>query len=456
MLIVVLATVASAVMFWSMYTLDGYVADKVYLSDYAKKKALDLKYEKFNRYVKESNVKGTDKKRLKSWLKKEKYTQLFVWDNKRDVFSGGWLTITGDDKGSLSESASLEENKEEIVFNKGTKNRIGSESFKEDIYNRYVRFADGKYYTYINVNEEQYWYKIMSVVTGIMTVFTFLFVIMFYNTMVIRRIKRFSNEVRKISGGDLQGEIKRGGEDEIGLLAVSVDNMRNSLLKTMQNEKSAWDANAALITAMSHDVRTPLTSLIGYLDIIEGGKFRRQEDLLGYIHSCREKAFQLKELSDELFGYFLVFGAPERDEQLEPVDAGILFRQLLGEHVAEVLDYDRNITLDYDIPEDVWVKVNVSSLRRLFDNLFSNILKYASKDAPVRVSAVYDNGKAEILFQNKISKDAKQREGTGIGVKTCKKICEDMRGTFSAREEGGSYITLITFPIEKIGGSCIT
>ena len=142
MLIVVLATVALVVMFWSMYTLDGYVADKVYLSDYAKKKALDLKYEKFNRYVKESNVKGTDKKRLKSWLKKEKYTQLFVWDNKRDVFSGGWLTITGDDKGSLSESASLEENKEEIVFNKGTKNRIGSESFKEDIYNRYVRFAD--------------------------------------------------------------------------------------------------------------------------------------------------------------------------------------------------------------------------------------------------------------------------------------------------------------------------
>ena len=78
----------------------------------------------------------------------------------------------------MRDSVSLEENKEEIVLKeKNTKNRIGSDSFKEDIYNRYVWFADGKYYTYINVNGEQYWYNIMDVATVMMTVFAFLFVI---------------------------------------------------------------------------------------------------------------------------------------------------------------------------------------------------------------------------------------------------------------------------------------
>ena len=199
---------------------------------------------------------------------------------------------------------------------------------------------------------------------------------------------------------------------------------------------------------MSHDVRTPLTSLIGYLDIIEGKKFRTEEDLIRYIHSCREKAFQLKDLSDELFSYFLVFGNPGNAE-LEEVDAGILFQQLLGEHVAEVLNYGRNITLTYDIPEDVWVKVNVSSLRRLFDNLFSNILKYAGKDFPVEVCATYSENRIEILFRNTIWKEAKQRESTKIGVKTCRKICEDMYGTFSAIEEDESYVTHITFPVPR-------
>lgn len=449
MLVVLLAILSSLVVFWSMCKLEDYVADKVYLSDYAKKKALDSKYDKFNRYVKEMNVKGTDKKKLSAWLKKEKYTRLFVWDNNRDVFSGGWSANSETTQGVLRDSVSLEENKEEIVLKeKNTKNRIGSDSFKEDIYNRYVWFADGKYYTYINVNGEQYWYNIMDVATVIMTVFAFLFVIMFYNTMVIGRIKRFSNEVVNISSGNLQSEIRVDSRDEIGRLAMSVDNMRNSLLETMNNEKAAWAANTALITAMSHDVRTPLTSLIGYLDIIEGKKFRTEEDLIRYIHSCREKAFQLKDLSDELFSYFLVFGNPGNAE-LEEVDAGILFQQLLGEHVAEVLNYGRNITLTYDIPEDVWVKVNVSSLRRLFDNLFSNILKYAGKDFPVEVCATYSENRIEILFRNTIWKEAKQRESTKIGVKTCRKICEDMYGTFSAIEEGESYVTHITFPVPR-------
>ena len=76
--------------------------------------------------------------------------------------------------------------------------------------------------------------------------------------------------------------------DEIGTLAASVDSMRNSIVETMRSEKAAWNSNTALITAMSHDIRTPLTSLVGYLDIIEGGKYKSEEELIHYIKSSRE------------------------------------------------------------------------------------------------------------------------------------------------------------------------
>ena len=62
--------------------------------------------------------------------------------------------------------------------------------------------------------------------------------------------------------------------DEIGRLAESVDAMRDSIVDRLNSEKKAWDANTQLITAMSHDIRTPLTSLIGYLDIIGTGKYK--------------------------------------------------------------------------------------------------------------------------------------------------------------------------------------
>ena len=59
---------------------------------------------------------------------------------------------------------------------------------------------------------------------------------------------------------------------------------------------------------MSHDIRTPLTTLIGYLDILDSGDYRSQEELERYIGNCKQKALQLKDLSDKMFQYFLVFG----------------------------------------------------------------------------------------------------------------------------------------------------
>ena len=245
--------------------------------------------------------------------------------------------------------------------------------------------------------------------------------------------------------GKLNNEIHSMHNDEIGLLATSVDDMRNSIIEKHQNEKAAWDANTQLITAMSHDIRTPLTSLIGYLDIIEGKKYENREQMEKYIHSCREKAFQLKDLSDQLFRYFLVFGNQASEKELESFDASILFQQLLAEHSAEIISYGYRVDLHFNIPT-VYVQADVSNLKRLFDNIFSNIMKYATKREAVGIRAEYDGEGIEIEIRNGIWEQTKKVESTQIGMKTCQRICEDMKGEFSYEEINGDFIVEIWFP----------
>ena len=310
-----------------------------------------------------------------------------------------------------------------------------------------MTFDDGKYYVYINVNKEKYWYKVMGIATLSISFLVFMLIIMVYNGMVLNRVKKLSGEVSRISEGNLDGEIYKGKMDEIGTLAASVDSMRNSIVETMRSEKAAWNSNTALITAMSHDIRTPLTSLVGYLDIIEGGKYKSEEELIHYIKSSREKAIQLKDLSDKLFNYFLFFGNASQDKNLENMDAGILFSQILMEHVTEIVSKELEVDLDFDIPEGVTAAVEVSAIRRLFDNLFSNILKYASKDFPVKVMGEAANNEIRIILSNHITEEAKKVESTKIGVKTCRKICQDMGGDFLVTDRDKIYTTEVIFPV---------
>ena len=129
--------------------------------------------------------------------------------------------------------------------------------------------------------------------------------------------------------------------------------MRLSIIQKHQREKEAWDANSQLVTSMSHDIRTPLTSMIGYLDIIKSEKYQSAEELERYISSCREKAFQLKELSDKLFQYFLVFNSGENEKHLEVFDANVLLTQIL--QAGQTL---YSLAREYGVSEQVILEYN--------------------------------------------------------------------------------------------------
>ena len=419
-----------------------YISEIRFTGEEAVARNVGAAYDSLIDFIETNHVRGTDNDKLSDWLKEQSDTYLFVYDNYKNYFEAGWwydiLSAGEDELKGEAESMPGDYNDELDAVDRDT--------FDEDVRNRIVEFEDREYYVYIDVYKEMRWVEIMSIVSLLMSFAVLFATLLFYHRGLIRRIAYLSSQVQQVSDGKLDYRIEALHNDEIGLLAESVDNMRNSIILKHQNEKEAWDANTELITAMSHDIRTPLTSMIGYLDIIEGKKYENQEQLEKYISSCRDKAFRLKELSDKMFQYFLVYGNKETDINPGKYDAGILFQQILAEHCTELPEHGFKVDLRYEIPE-TYILADISGLKRLFDNIFSNIMKYAEKETAVRVSAEEKEGEIRICISNKILRESKQVESTRIGLKTCGKICSDMKGRFSYEEQGNIFVAEVRFPV---------
>lgn len=440
---VVLAFFIAIFLFISMSTLEEAVSRWLFTSDRAEANQAKVLYRDLNDYIARHNVAATDTAALKDWVKDKPYIDIIVYTKDNDVFSAGSILNSGNSDGNKDNSIVIENRRYILDPNNGRENA----KFKTDMHNRIIRFADGDYYVYMDSNKEQRWFMVMDVVSIVIACIVFIVVLLVYNNRAISRIRKLSHEVERIKDGDLDVRILSNSNDEIGSLADSVESMRKSIVKKMEDEKAARDANSELITSMSHDIRTPLTALIGYLDIIGTGRAHSDEDIKRYIGSCRSKADQLKDLSDKLFQYFTVYGDKDDDSSLGLIDAGILLGQVLGEHIVDIMDAGYEVKTQFEIPEGIMIMVDLSKIMRLFDNLFSNISKYAAKNFPLIIKAMLINGFVKMTFYNHITEEPKLVESTKIGVKTCKKIVEDMNGRFFAMEDKNIYMTEVVFPM---------
>ena len=435
---VVASLVASFILYEALTGLQLLVAQKYYLNEEAETRNINAAFADLKDAIKKENLKSTDTEKLQNWIKAHDYTYLMVFDNYNHSFDGGWsvTTATIDDDSMMGEPSTVSED--------DPKRRITPEDFQQDLKNRIVTFVDGDYYVFIDVYKQEYLYRIFDVLRLVLCVGVVIGTLLIYNARFMHRLSKVSQYAENVTNGDLGATIKVSANDEIGRLATQVDTMRSSLIQRLINEKEAWDKNSELITAMSHDIRTPLTSLIGYLDIIESGKYQSEEDMKKYVEASRDKAFQLKDLSDKLFQYFLVFGSKGTEKNLEVYDAGILVHQLLSEHAAELMSYGFTVDFDYDIPEGVEIAADVSGLKRLFDNLFSNVMKYAEKASPVKISGELGGDKILVRVVNDIREDSRYVESNKIGLKTCEKICKDMGGDFSYADEENVFTVNVT------------
>jgi signal transduction histidine kinase len=261
-----------------------------------------------------------------------------------------------------------------------------------------------------------------------------------------RRIVRLSREAEIIGGGDLEAPITRSGEDELSTLANEMDQMRRSVIERMGNERRAWEANSELITAISHDIRTPMTALIGYLGLLNAEGFDDKEKAGQFASSAYAKAMELKDLTDELFRYFLVFGRSELELNLEELDARLLLDQLFAEAQFDLVDAGFTVDIK-EFEGEGRIQVDPLYLKRVLDNLVSNAKKYADKAKPISVRAELSEGSLRIAMSNAVAKAMNRVESTKIGLRTCEKIMSSMQGSFSSELNGETFTAYLSLPV---------
>lgn len=308
---------------------------------------------------------------------------------------------------------------------------------------RPVEFVDGTLLVSVVDYTEEFVYSIVFAIALLAALSVLLLIMVINFTRMATRINRLANKVRLVESGNLELTIKADGNDEISALANDVNSMRNSVVDNMIKEKRAWETNTELITALSHDVRTPLTVMLGYLDLLDIQSSDPAEE--EYIAACKENALKLKRLSDDMFSYFTVFGKNELDSELFTSHKAEFIGQMIAEHEILIIENGGCVVLEGELP-DVVIRLDAVYFGRVIDNVFSNINKYADFSEPITVRCSLADRVLRLEFANKIKEGDDRAESNRIGIKTCIRIMEQLGGRFEHVSENGTFVSVIELP----------
>ena len=199
----------------------------------------------------------------------------------------------------------------------------------------------------------------------------------------IRYISNISDAVQSISEGNLNTTIDVIGDDEFSSMAANLNKMVEDIRELMDKERESERTKNELITNVAHDLRTPLTSIIGYLELLAGNSKIPEQMQHKYIEIAYGKARRLEKLIEDLFG-FTKLNYGRISMHVSQLDVVKLLGQLLEEAYPNFVEKN----LSYDLQSNVPVKIITADgnlLARLFDNLIGNAIKYGADGKRVLV-----------------------------------------------------------------------
>lgn len=309
-----------------------------------------------------------------------------------------------------------------------------------------IHFADGDLEALLYCNPMRTYELLGSTVLLVICLGLFLAIFLLGCRRIVRYVCLLSDEIQAMEGGDLDHCITVQGSDELTTLASCLDSMRLTLRRQHQQEAETSAKVKSLITQMSHDLRTPLTTLLLYTEIVRGRKYQSEQQLQDYLSKIDRKARQIKHLSDNLFEYALV--TRDTEVTLDPPAAlSRIFEGPLAEMVDQLQQHGFACTLDLG-SEDLFLTVYEPYIRRILDNITSNLLKYADPAAPVSVTFVREEDCAGLAFANAALADTDEAESTKVGLISIQTMMEKMHAVSRTETDGRRFCITLLFPVQ--------
>lgn len=266
----------------------------------------------------------------------------------------------------------------------------------------------------------------------------------------VKYIKFLTKEIKSINEEGFGKTIEVKGEDELSELCNSINSMSIELAKKIDNEKKIEIAKSELITNISHDLKTPLTSIVGYLEILHKGQYD-SETKQKYINIAYNKSLRLKDLVNELFEYTKITSHDFKINR-EKFNLSNLINQMVGESVLGFSSKNIKVILDNPYKE-LYTYLDIRLFSRAIENILKNAEKYSDENSEFTVKIKDIEGSIILSFTNKCDKlneesldkifekfyridesRTLQNEGSGLGLSIAKRIVELHGGTITAKK----------------------
>ncbi|WP_416723349.1 sensor histidine kinase [Bacillus stercoris] len=294
-------------------------------------------------------------------------------------------------------------------------------------------------------------------------ILTFIAVFFIMARKKILYLKLITESVHHIANGKLGLTIRTESRDELTQLAENINDMSKELEKKFEHERQLERSKSELISNVSHDLRTPLTSIIGYLDLLKKGQYDSQSQFQEYLQTIDSKSQRLKYLIDELFEYTHL-SSPDVTLTCKEADLSGLLEQIIGEYIPmfekERLGVQKSITED-----NVPVVMDIEKMVRVYDNLFMNAIKYSKKPSELFIRLEISGDKAILKISNQVEgfpadnleklferffrgdQARSDQQGSGLGLAISKRIVDLHHGNIHAEYRDGWMSFIVEHPM---------
>ncbi|KGO12799.1 histidine kinase dimerization/phospho-acceptor domain-containing protein [Clostridium botulinum] len=287
-----------------------------------------------------------------------------------------------------------------------------------------------------------------------------------YIVLLIRYLFKkadYLNEILKateeMSCGNLDYVIKKKGESALGKIAHNINNIKEGYKKSLEEQIKSEKLKTELITNVSHDLKTPLTSIINYIDLLKKEDLSKDE-INGYISVLDRKSKRLKALIEDLFeASKMSSGAVELN--IEKINVTALLKQSIAEFEEKFKKSSLELKFKYD-NNKTYAKLDGKKTWRVFENLINNIIKYSQPNTRVYIDLIETNTKIIITMKNisryemdfsadeiferfKRGDKARNTDGSGLGLAIAKSISELQGGNLNIIIDGDLFKVIVEF-----------